>query len=385
MIKQILGKKVKIPYKKQLIEGREIFKWLVVGSNGYIYRSDWEPDFAGLDTPLKRRLKRFSREEVKWHRHDSLGSVQRAFMQSVLKGEMRLEQYSGLVRTAEGKLRAEVIKLKDAGKDLFVFKLILEEIFGQIKRSAKKSMRESRQIMAGLAKQGVPTGAKLAQTTALEDRFEEEFFSLLAWVPEYLGRNTALVLIINEIDKRIAEMEKQTTLEARHEAVSRGKTSRRQVQILHHKFQMRKKELNELSVLKQFREWAFLMLKDIETVDQLVLTENLINAGPIMIRMRESAKVKKIQLDIEKLLALIDFDLARKCLEWDIYGEYLFDYVIRLKAINEIGFEVPVCHQALEIMEPILEKIQADKKSKQPDISSLKKFKEEIKEAYWLL
>lgn len=385
MIHQIFGKTVKIFYQRKTIQGKEIFKWLVAGEDGCFYRADWEPDFTGLKTPYQRRVKRFSPSEIKWHRHETLGSAQRAFMHALLKGEFKLEHYSGLINTIDGRLRENAISLNDAGKDPLIMKLILQEIFNQIEMSKKDSMSESRKILSDLSTEKVPIGAKLAQVTALGDRFKEESFSLMAWVPEYLGRLAAIGLIMRELDKMIKDMEKQIALETMHEAFVRGRTSSNQVRILHHKLDLKKKALKDLSAIKQFREWVFLMLKDIETVKTLIASESLIQAGPIYVKMRESVRIKGVQLDIEKLIALISFDLDKQRYDLNSYIGYLLNLISRLKKINETGFEMPVCNLALEKLVPVFQEMQADRKERNLGISDLQQIKEELKQTYWLL
>jgi len=120
--------------------------------------------------------------------------------------------------------------------------------------------------------------------------------------------------------------------------------------------------LEKLQTIRPFTCWAKYCLDDLHLAHQLITTHQFIEAKTVINRLVEAMKLRLLDFELEELIAEIGLAILLQSPDGSEYSTKITELIEQFKAIDETGFQEPVCQSRVL---PSLRRAKAAIKAKQ--------------------
>lgn len=376
-----LGKEVTFVYQGDKMRGFEIFgDEVILGQrDGKPYLKRWYPDFENTSSPAQRTKKVFTGEEVDYCCFPDLGGIERGLLLALIQGKLAIDRFEEFEKIFKDEIRqgiVEIVSINDQNASKIRSELM--RFCSYTIGSPKQGMKEAVKQVVGVYLLKDKTGrinpcAIFARITAIESRIAERLGELHGWMPHFSGRLFAVKAIQRAIERTIHHLPASLNLVARNKDLGNINIGKAQITAMRNLIQIQRKKISLLSVFDQFKKWTEHVIMDLAELDQAVERNNSDEAVLLIKKLRESVQIKRVQLDMERLLERIDLDMLVRTYDWGYYFQQLSNINQALSNVNEENFYEPVCKKARKKLQPAFVSHNA---------TDIQLFKKHIKQAH---
>ena len=353
---------------------------ILVDKHGYLYLSYWQ-SLSLLDSPTKRQEKEWRVQERRFRKYNDIFALLRGFSEIVEKTQDECIPTLADLQADCADIRIQITGLRYLSPD--EIRKLEQEITKAHHFLSTKVRPELQEATDQLAccillrdSMGrINTAALSARMVAVNNRLVERLAGIFGWMNNYASWYQAVKQFATMQQRQIVDFESSLATALCHDIFSRNVERGNQRQYLATMLKKHHEWLEILSRFRGFSVWANYCLTDLSRAISFIQQGDFAAGKVIVLRLRESIKLKQLQFEINDLVLNISLKLVEKENNWQDCINRIRQIHNKLEQIQENGFKQPVrpqIQECLTVANTFLQQFRGETRSIRQAKASLK-------------